>query len=168
MELTLHGNRMNTSGNPIAEGNQLPDFTLVDKDLKEVTLADFTSPLLVLNIFPSVDTGTCAASVRRFNQEAAALNSAAVLCISGDLPFAQSRFCGAEGLERVITLSAFRSSFGQDYGVALADGPLQQLLARVVVIANEERRVTYAQVVNEIADEPDYQGALAAIKTGTD
>ena len=164
MQLTLHGNPVNTCGKIVGNGEKLPDFTLVDKGLKDVTLADLTAPFLVLNIFPSVDTGTCAASVRRFNQEAAALDNATVLCISADLPFAQLRFCGAEGLERVITLSAFRSSFGRDYGVALADGPLKELLARVVIVANEERRVIYAQAVGEIADEPDYQGALAAIK----
>ena len=167
MQLTLHGSPVNTRGKLIGNGEKLPDFTLVDKDLKDVTLADFTSPLLVLNIFPSVDTGTCATSVRRFNQEAAALDNATVLCISGDLPFAQARFCGAEGLAQVTTLSSFRSSFGQDYGVVLADGPLQQLLARVVVIADDQRRVIYTQAVSEIADEPDYQSALATIKAET-
>ena len=164
MQLTLHGNPVNTGGKLIGKGEKLPDFSLVDKDLNEVTLADFTSPLLVLNIFPSVDTGTCAASVRRFNQEATTLDKTTVLCISADLPFAQSRFCGAEDLANVTTLSAFRSSFGRNYGVVLADGPLQQLLARVVLIADEERNVIHAQVVNEITDEPDYEAALAAIK----
>ena len=162
METKLKGNLVKLVGNLPAVGEQLPDFSLVGAELNQAGLADFAAKRLLLNIFPSIDTDTCAASVRHFNEEAAKLENTAVLCISCDLPFAQSRFCGAEGLGGVVTLSAFRSSFGKDYGIEQADGPLQGLLARAVVVADKDHKVLYTQLVGEITEEPDYASALAA------
>lgn len=137
----------------------------MSKDLADLTLASFGQQRKILNIFPSIDTGVCATSVRRFNQLAAEATNAVVLCISADLPFAQARFCGAEGLNNVITLSTLRGGeFKQAYGVAIAEGPLAGLTARAVVILDGENRVIYSQLVAEIADEPDYEAALAALK----
>ena len=137
----------------------------MNSGLSRVTLADFKGSKLVLNIFPSLDTGTCAASVRQFNKLASGLGGTKVLCISRDLPFAQSRFCGAEGIENVITLSDFvTGGFGKDYGLEITHGPLQGLHSRVVIILDEEGKVIYTQQVPEIADEPDYDEALAALK----
>jgi thiol peroxidase len=163
-DITLKGNPFHTVGELPKVGSMAPDFKLVKDDLSEKTLADYKGTKLVLNIFPSLDTGTCAASVRRFNTEASKLKNTKVLCISRDLPFAQARFCGAEGLEDVENLSDFRyRSFGQDYGVEIVDGPLAALESRAVVIIDEDGKVTYTQQVKEIVDEPDYEDVLAAL-----
>jgi thiol peroxidase len=159
-------------GNPVAVAGQIPEkgevakpFTLVAKDLSEVSLTQYAGKRKVLNIFPSVDTGVCATSVRKFNQLAGEVSNTVVLCISADLPFAHSRFCGSEGLSNVVTLSTLRGSdFKQDYGVAIADGPLKGLAARAVVILDEQDKVIYSQLVNEITTEPEYDAALAALK----
>lgn len=162
--ITLGGNPINTSGELPKVGINAPEFQLVKTDLSTVTLADFAGSKLVLNIFPSIDTGTCAASVRHFNQDASTLDNTKVLCISRDLPFAQKRFCGAEGLENVINLSDFKSgSFGKDYGLEMTDGALAGLHSRVVIVIDENGKVTYAEQVPEIADEPNYDAALAAL-----
>ncbi|MBN2747030.1 MAG: thiol peroxidase [Bacteroidales bacterium] len=162
-EITLKGNKINTIGSLPAAGSQI-DFQLTANDLSTKTLADFKGQKVVLNIFPSLDTPTCAASVRRFNAEASKLDNTVVLCISKDLPFAQARFCGAEGLDKVHTLSDFRvGGFGKNYGVEIVDGPLAALHSRAVVILDEEGKVTYSQQVPEIVDEPDYEAALKAL-----
>jgi thiol peroxidase len=162
--ITLKGNAVNTVGELPAIGSQLPPFTLVKTDLSEATLADFAGKRLVLNVFPSLDTPVCASSVRHFNQDAAALSDTVVLCISADLPFAHSRFCVAEGLERVISLSVFRSpEFGQSYGLTIADGPLKGLLSRAVIVADASGNVLYTEQVPEIVQEPDYAKALQAL-----
>lgn len=164
-KITLKGNKINTLGDLPKVGSQLLDFALVKNDLSVATLADYAGKKLVLNIFPSLDTGTCAASVRYFNQEAASLENTVVLCISRDLPFAQARFCGAEGLNNVETLSDFRGgSFGRDYQVEIVDGPLAGLESRAVIVADENGKVVYTQQVPEIVDEPDYAPVLAALK----
>ena len=163
-QITLKGNAINTIGNLPEVGSKAPGFTLVKNDLSMGSLSDYKGTKVVLNIFPSLDTGTCAASVRRFNQEASKLNNTKVLCISKDLPFAQARFCGAEGLKDVHNLSDFRTGeFGKDYGVEIIDGPLAGLESRAVVIIDEEGIVTYTQQVPEIVDEPDYDSALAML-----
>ena len=162
--ITLGGNPIQTSGELPKVGSQAPDFKLVKNDLSIATLADFKGSKLVLNIFPSIDTGTCATSVRSFNAKASALENTKVLCISRDLPFAQQRFCGAEGLENVINLSDFKSgSFGKDYGLEITDGVLAGLHSRVVLVVDENGTVTYTQQVPEIADEPNYDAAIAAL-----
>lgn len=162
--VTLQGNPVRVDGKFPTIGQNAKSFSLVDKDLKDVTLESFGKQRKVLNIFPSVDTGVCAASVRRFNTLASELEDTVVLCISADLPFAQARFCGAEGLERVVNLSTLRgNSFLADYGVALADGPLAGLAARAVVVLDGDNRVLHAQLVPEIAQEPDYDAALKAL-----
>ncbi|MES2747643.1 MAG: thiol peroxidase [Bacteroidota bacterium] len=162
--ITLGGNPINTNGELPKVGTKAPSFELVKTDLSKVSLADFAGSKLVLNIFPSIDTGTCAASVRHFNQSASALNNTKVLCISRDLPFAQKRFCGAEGLENVINLSDFNSGkFGKDYGLEMVDGALAGLHSRVVIVVDENGQITYAEQVPEIADEPNYDAALAAL-----
>lgn len=161
--ITFRGTPANTVGNLPAVGAAAPAFTLTAADLSDKTLADFAGKRKVLNIFPSIDTGVCATSVRQFNQRAAALDNAVVLCIAADLPFAMARFCGAEGIDNVITLSSFRSGFAQDYGVAIADSPLRGLTARSVLVLDENNRVIYAQLVPEIKNEPDYDAALAAL-----
>lgn len=152
-----------TSGDLPAVGDALPDFTLVDTNLGEVSLADLQGKKIVLNIFPSVDTGICADSVRRFNEEASKLDNTAVLCVSKDLPFALGRFCGAEGLDNVTAASAFRSTFGEDYGLVLEGSPLKGLLARTVIVADEDGKITYTQLVDEIKTEPDYDSAIKAL-----
>lgn len=163
-QITLKGNAINTIGNLPEVGSKAPDFTLVKNDLSMGSLSDYKGSKVVLNIFPSLDTGTCAASVRRFNQEASNLENTKVLCISKDLPFAQARFCGAEGLEDVHNFSDFRTGeFGKAYGVEIVDGPLAGLESRAVVVINEEGVVTYTQQVPEIVDEPDYDSVLAAL-----
>ncbi|MEM6159241.1 thiol peroxidase [Erwinia sp. P6884] len=159
-------------GNPVAVAGELPQagqqakpFTLVAKDLSEVSLSNYAGKRKILNIFPSVDTGVCATSVRKFNQLAGDAENSVVLCISADLPFAQSRFCGSDGLSNVVTLSTLRGSdFKQDYGVAIAEGPLKGLAARAVVVLDEKDNVLYSQLVSEITTEPDYDAALAALK----
>ena len=164
-EITLQGNPIHTLGNLPATGSIAPEFKLVKTDLSEAKLSDYKGKKVVLNIFPSLDTATCAASVRRFNAEASALNNTVVLCISKDLPFAQARFCGAEGLNDVITLSDFRDgSFGKAYKVEIVDGPLAALESRGVVIVDEEGKVVYTQQVPEIVDEPNYEEALNMLK----
>jgi len=163
-EITLKGNKINTKGNLPEVGSQAKDFNLVAADLSEKTLSDYKGNKVVLNIFPSLDTPTCAASVRRFNQEASNLGNTKVLCISMDLPFAQARFCGAEGLENVETLSDFRSNFRKDYDLEIVDGPLAGLASRAVVVLDENGKVTYTQQVPEIVDEPNYEEVLKAIK----
>lgn len=156
---------INLNGQLPAVGSVAPDFKVVKTDLSEVSLADFKGKRVVLNIFPSVDTGVCAASVRRFNQELSNLENTVVLCISKDLPFALGRFCAAEGLEQVIPTSAFRSDgFEKAYGVLQADGPLRGLLARAVVVVNEEGKVVYTELVPEISQDPNFDAALATLK----
>lgn len=161
--VTLKGNKFNTLGTLPKVGEKAPAFTLVKADLSESTLADFSGSKLILNIFPSVDTGTCATSVRTFNQKATELNNTKVICVSADLPFAAARFCGAEGIENVSTGSTFRGSFGEDYGVAFADGPLAGLLSRSVVVIDEKGVVVYNEQVAETTEEPDYSAAIAAL-----
>jgi thiol peroxidase len=162
--ITLGGNPIHTNGSLPQVGSKAIDFQLVKNDLSEATLADFAGIKLVLNIFPSIDTGTCATSVRTFNAKASALENTKVLCISRDLPFAQKRFCGAEGLENVVNLSDFKEgSFGKNYGLEIVDGPLAGLHSRVVIIIDENGDVKYAEQVGEIADEPNYDAALAAL-----
>ena len=163
-QITFKGTPIKTAGELPAKGSAAPDFTLVKQDLSETVLADYKGKRLVLNIFPSIDTGVCAISVRKFNEKAAGLKNTVVLCVSMDLPFAQSRFCGAEGIKNVVTASAFRSAFGDHYGVTIADGPLAGLLSRAVVIINENSKVIYTEQVPEIAQEPDYDAALSALK----
>ena len=162
-QVNLKGNPVEVGGSFLQAGQAAPEFRLVAGDLSEKSLTDFAGKRKVLNIFPSVDTGVCAASVRKFNEKAASLANTAVLCVSQDLPFAQSRFCGAEGIENVVMLSAFRSPFAQDYGVALAGGPLAGLTARAVVVLDENNQVVYSQLVPEITEEPDYEAVLAAL-----
>lgn len=162
--VTLHGNPVSVSGTLPSTGQIAPDFSLVKGDLSDATLAAFAGQRKVLNIFPSVDTPTCATSVRQFNGKVAALSNTVVLCISADLPFAQARFCGAEGLDAVVNLSTLRGAeFLADYGVAIADGPLKGLAARAVVVLDENNAVLHSELVAEIGDEPNYDAALAAL-----
>ena len=162
--VTFHGKPISVNGQFPAAGSAAPAFTLVAGDLADATLASFAGKRKVLNIFPSVDTPTCAMSVRQFNAKASALSNTVVLCISADLPFAQSRFCAAEGLENVVTLSLMRGrKFLADYGVEIADGPLEGLAARAVVVLDASNTILYSQLVSEIKDEPDYAAALAAL-----
>lgn len=163
-QINLKGNPINSIGELPAKGSILKNFTLVKEDLSEKILNDFKGKRIVLNIFPSVDTGVCAASVRKFNESAGALDNTVVINVSKDLPFALKRFCGAEGIENVETLSDFRGSFGNDYGVTLADSPMKGLLSRAVIIANEKGEVIYTEQVPEITQEPDYEAAFAALK----
>jgi len=164
-KITLKGSPVNTIGELPSIGRQAPDFKLTATDLSEKTLADFKGSKLVLNIFPSLDTPTCAASVRRFNQLATGMNNTKVLAISKDLPFAHARFCSSEGIENVIDLSGFKcsSSFGKEYGVEIIDGPLAELFSRAVVIIDENGKVIYTQQVPEIVDEPNYDAVLKAL-----
>ncbi len=152
-------------GTFVSPGTKAPDFNLVKNDLSEYTLNENKGKYVVLNIFPSLDTGVCAMSVRRFNEMASELPNTTVLCISKDLPFAQSRFCTVEGIENVVPLSDFRnnSSFGEAYGVLMKDGPLQGLLARAVVVINPQGEVVYSELVPEITQEPNYEAVLKVI-----
>ena len=162
--VTLGGNPIHTNGELPKTGSKAPDFKLVNTDLSIASLADFAGSKVVLNIFPSIDTGTCATSVRTFNAKASTLANTKVLCISRDLPFAQKRFCGAEGLENVINLSDFNTgSFGKDYGLEITDSVLAGLHSRVVIVLDENGIIKYAEQVPEIADEPNYENALAAL-----
>ncbi len=162
--VTLGGQAVTVNGTFPEKGSHGADFRLVKTDLSEAGLADFNGKRKILNIFPSVDTGVCAQSVRRFNQSAGELTNTVVLCISADLPFAQARFCGAEGLDHVVMLSDFRApEFAQSYGVALASGPLAGLCARAVVVLDADNTVLHSQRVAEIKDEPDYAAALAVL-----
>ena len=161
-QITLRGNAINTVGELPAVGSPAPGFTLTGTDLGAVSAEQFRDKPLLLNIFPSVDTSVCAASVRTFNERAAA-GGISVLCVSKDLPFAQKRFCGVEGIENVTTASAFRDSFGEDYGITMVDGPMAGLLGRAVVVIGADGNVTYTELVPEIGQEPDYDAALAAL-----
>ncbi|CAA9890255.1 lipid hydroperoxide peroxidase [Candidatus Methylobacter favarea] len=161
--ITFQGNPLHTSGELPAKGAKAPDFKLVNGKLQDVTLADFAGKKKILNIVPSLDTPTCAASTRKFNEKASSLDNTVVLIVSSDLPFAQGRFCEAEGLKDVIPLSTFRSTFADDYGVKLLDTMLAGLTARAIVVIDGNNIVTYTQLVSEIADEPDYDKALAAL-----
>jgi len=161
-QTALGGNVVNTVGELPAVGST-PSFTLTKGDLSEVTTGDFAGKRLVMNIFPSIDTPTCAKSVRTFNERAAALDNTVVLNVSADLPFAQGRFCGAEGISNVENASAFRSDFGDTWGVKLADGRLAGLFARAVVVLDEDGKVVHTQLVPEIANEPDYDAAIGAL-----
>lgn len=161
--VTLKGNPFETAGSLPAVGTMAPSFELVKTDLSVATLADYTGSKLVLNIFPSVDTPTCATSVRTFNESAAALKGVNVICVSADLPFAAARFCGAEGVDNVDTGSSFRSTFGDDYGLVFTTGPLLGLLSRAVIVLDETGKVIYTEQVAETADEPNYEAALAVL-----
>lgn len=163
-KITLKGTPLETSGELPAKGTAAPAFTLVKNDLSEIDLKQFAGKKLVLNVFPSIDTPTCATSVRTFNQQASDMSNTQVLCVSADLPFALSRFCGAEGIQNVATASVFRHpQFGRDYGLLITNGPLQGLLARAVVVIDESGKVIHTQLVSEVADEPDYAAALAVL-----
>ena len=162
--VTLGGNPVNVAGNFLAPGANAPDFKLTGKDLKDVGLAEFAGKRKVLNIVPSLDTATCQVSTRKFNEKAAALKNTVVLVISGDLPFAMNRFCSTEGINNVVTLSTMRGrDFHTKYGVDIADGPLNGLTARSVVVLDENNKVVYSQLVPEIKNEPDYDAAIAAL-----
>ena len=163
-QVTLKGNPIQVKGELPQPGQQAPAFSLVGTDLADVSLASLAGKRKVLNIFPSVDTPTCATSVRTFNSKAGALANTVVLCISADLPFAQARFCGAEGLDNVKSLSTMRGAgFLEDYGVAIANGPLAGVAARAVVVLDENDKVLHSELVAEIGSEPDYQAALAVL-----
>jgi thiol peroxidase len=161
--ITFQGKPLHTSGELPAVGSDAPAFSLASRQLVDVTLATYAGKRKVLNIVPSMDTPTCAASTRKFNQKAAHLDNTVVLAVSADLPFAQSRFCETEGLKDVIPLSTFRSSFSDDYGVTITDTLLRGLTARAVVIIDEHDKVIYTQLVSEIVNEPDYESALAVL-----
>ena len=161
--ITLGGNPIHTSGELPKLGSKIADFKLVATDLSIASLSNFAGKKLVLNIFPSIDTGTCAASVRRFNQSASTLSNTTVLCISRDLPFAQKRFCGAEGLENVVNLSDFQGNFGKANGLEIVDGPLAGLHSRAIIVVDENGTVIHTEQVPEIADEPNYEAALAVL-----
>ncbi len=163
--ITLKGNPIHTLGDLPAVGQKAPDFVLVKNDLSRATLKDFLGSKLVLNIFPSIDTSVCATSVRAFNEKVAPLENTKVLCISRDLPFAQARFCGAEGLKNVITLSDYpQGEFGKNYHLEITDGPMAGLHSRAVIVLDEEGRVIYKQQVGEIGEEPDYDAAWTALE----
>lgn len=164
-KITLKGNAIETCGTLPAKASAAPPFTLVKTDLSEVTLADYKGKKVVLNIFPSIDTPVCAASVRHFNKTAGESTNTAVLCISADLPFAHSRFCETDGLKNVESLSVFRSpTFGTDYGVTITTGPIAGLLSRAIVIIDGDGKVVYTEQVPEITQEPNYDAALTALK----
>lgn len=164
-KITLKGNAIDTIGELPAKAAAAPNFTLVKTDLAEVTLADYKGKKVVLNIFPSIDTPVCAASVRHFNKTAGELANTVVLCVSADLPFAHTRFCETDGLKNVESLSVFRSSaFGKDYGVTITTGPIAGLLSRAIVVIDADGKVAYTEQVPEITQEPNYDAALAALK----
>lgn len=164
-QVTLQGNPFHTVGELPKVGTQAPAFSLTKGDLSEISAAQFKGQRIVLNIFPSLDTPTCATSVRKFNAQASEVPNTVVLCVSADLPFAAGRFCSAEGLDKVVPASTFRSpEFGSAYGVTLKDGPLRGLLARSVVVLNEAGQVLHTELVPEIAHEPDYTKALQVLK----
>ena len=162
--ITLKGNSINTIGTLPQVGSDAPNFTLRKVDLSNANLADFKGSKIILNIFPSVDTGTCAASVRSFNKSASELNNTKIVCVSKDLPFAHTRFCGAEGIENVISASDISGEFGKNYQLTIADGPLEGLHSRAIVIIDENGKVIYTEQVSEIVDEPNYASALNAVK----
>jgi thiol peroxidase len=162
-QVTLGGNPVHTSGDLPALGASAPAFSLVGADLSEFDAGEFAGKNVILNIFPSIDTPTCATSVRQFNERAAGMDDTVVVCVSADLPFAMGRFCGAEGIANVKVGSTFRSDFGSEYGVTLTDGVLQGVLARAVVVIGPDGTVKHTELVPEIAQEPDYDAALAAL-----
>jgi thiol peroxidase len=163
-QITLKGNSVHTFGELPAVGSSAPDFELVGADLAEKKLADFAGKNIILNIFPSLDTGTCATSVKTFNAKAGELGKTVIVNVSKDLPFAAKRFCDAEGVEHVTNLSAFRSQeFGEDYGILMVDGPLKGLLGRAVVVVNAHGEVIHTELVPEIVDQPDYDSAISAV-----
>jgi thioredoxin-dependent peroxiredoxin len=162
--ITLQGASINTCGDLPAAGDPAPDFLLTKTDLSDFSLAQYRGKKVVLNIFPSIDTPVCSLSVERFNHEMGKRENAVVLCASRDLPFAHARFCAAKGIEHVVSASEMRDvRFGESYGVRIIDGPMEGLLARAVVVIDEDGKVLYSQLVGEIADEPDYDAALAAV-----
>lgn len=163
--IKLKGNPINTVGDLPSVGKKLPDFKLTNRDLKDLKLKDYLGKKIVINIFPSIDTSVCAASVRRFNQAASKMENTVVLCVSKDLPFAHKRFCGAEGLKDVIPLSSLRNdAFEKDYGVRIMDGPMEGLMARVVIVADREGTIVYSEQVPDIVEEPNYKKAVEAAK----
>lgn len=162
--ITLGGKTIHTVGKLPAVGTQIKDVPLTTLDLTDKKLSDFKGKYVIMNIFPSVNTGVCSKSVRKFNEDAAGLNNTTVLCISKDLPFAQKQFCGAEGIDRVVMLSDFRTDFGNAFGVEISDGPMRGLLSRAVVVVDPEGKIVYEQQVPEIGQEPDYAAAIAAVK----
>ena len=162
--VTLKGNAINTIGSLPQIGSKAPEFTLSKGDLSDAHLSDYKGKKVVLNVFHSLDTGTCAQSVKQFNEEAAELSNTVVLCISRDLPFAQNRFCAAEGIKNVENLSEFKDdNFGKDYGLVYIDGPIKGLLSRVVIVIDEEGKVVYTEQVQETVEEPNYKAALEAL-----
>ncbi len=162
--ITLGGKPIQTIGNLPEKGSKAPAFTLTATELSSKSLSDYKGHRLVLNIFPSIDTGTCATSVRKFNEKASSLENTKVLCISKDLPFAMKRFCGAEGIENVETLSDYKTGeFGKSYNLTIADGPLETLHSRCVIVVNSDGTILHTEQVGEIADEPDYDAALASL-----
>lgn len=162
--ITLHGNPIHSAGNLPEVGETLKDFSLLNQKLEDKKLSDYAGKKKIINIFPSIDTGICAASARQFNVEAGNLENAVVINVSKDLPFALGRFCAAEGLDHVETLSDFRGTFGDDYSVILVDSPMQGLLSRAVIVADENNKVLYTEQVPEIGQEPNYESALNALK----
>lgn len=162
--ITLKGNPVHTVGALPAKGSVIKDFELVAQDLSTKTLADYAGKRKVFNIFPSIDTGVCAASARKFNEEAGSVSNTVIINVSKDLPFALGRFCAAEGLSHVETLSDFRGSFGTEYGVQISDSPMKGLLSRAIIVTDEQNKVLYTEQVAEIASEPNYAAALAALK----
>ncbi len=162
--VTLKGNKIHTAGELPAVGSTLKNFVLVNAELGEKYLSDYDGKKKIINIFPSIDTGVCAASAREFNKDATSLENTVVINVSKDLPFALGRFCAAEGINNVETLSDFRGSFGSDYGVTITDSPMKGLLSRAVIVADENDKVLYTEQVSEITHEPDYSAALAALK----
>ncbi|MBL1410932.1 thiol peroxidase [Sphingobacterium faecale] len=163
-QVLFKGITVNTAGSLPAVGTKAPDFSLTAADLSQKSLSDFSGKKVVLNIFPSIDTGTCAMSVRTFNEKASSMDNTVVLCISKDLPFAQGRFCAAEGIENVVTLSEYKDSrFSDTYGVRFSSGPLEGLLSRAVVVINESGDVVYTEQVAETTNEPNYEAAIASI-----
>ena len=166
MTTTFKGTPIRLEGHFPQAGETAPDFLLTKNDLSDFSLKDGNGEYLILNIFPSLDTGVCATTVRRFNQMAASLPGAMVLCISKDLPFAQNRFCVAEGIDHTLLLSDFRytSRFGKDYGVLITSGPMRGLLARAVVIIDPKGKIIYSELVSEVTREPNYEAALRAVK----
>ena len=163
-DITFKGNPANTVGTLPEVGSELKDFKLVSTDLSEKSLSDYKGKKVILSIFPSIDTGVCQAAARKFNEAASGLDNTVVINISRDLPFALNRFCASEGLDKVENLSDFRGSFGEGYGVTLSNSPLQGLLSRAVIVADEKGKVVYAEQVPEITQEPDYDAALNAVK----
>lgn len=161
--VTLHGNPIDTIGELPSVNSSAPSFTLTLTDLSDLTLDSLKGSKVVLNIFPSIDTETCAVSVRTFNQKAAGLDNVKVVCVAADLPFALARFCGAEGLDNVVSASSFRSTFGDDYGVTFTSLPLKGLLSRAIVVIDEQGQITHTEQVAETGDEPNYAAALAAL-----